>query len=46
MEQRHLLLVDEQSQKDRLERIKESLKNDGIDLIYQEIDPRKWRLDI
>lgn len=34
MEQRHLLLVDEQSQKDRIERIKEILKNDGIELIY------------
>lgn len=42
MEQRHLLLVDEQSQKDRLERIKESLKNDGIELIYQEIDPTQF----
>ena len=39
MVQRHLILVDEQSQKDRLKRISESLKNDGIELIYEEINP-------
>lgn len=47
MEQRHLVLVDEQSQTDRLNRIAASLKNDGIELIYQEIDPSVYqkRLD-
>lgn len=35
MVQKHLILVDEQSQKDRLKRISESLKNDGIELIYE-----------
>ena len=39
MVQKHLILVDEQSQKDRLKRISESLKNDGIELIYEEINP-------
>lgn len=36
---RHLILVDEQSQKDRLERIRKSLENDGIQLVYEEINP-------
>lgn len=36
---RHLILVDEQSQKDRLERISKSLENDGIQLIFEEINP-------
>ena len=39
MEQRFLLLVDEQSQADRLKRIAASLKNDGIALVYKEINP-------
>lgn len=39
MVQKHLILVDEQSQKDRLKRISESLKKDGIELIYEEINP-------
>ena len=43
MEQRHLVLVDEQSQTDRLKRIAASLKNDGIELIYQEIDPSVYQ---
>ena len=42
MVQRHLILVDEQSQKDRLKRISESLKNDGIELIYEEINPNDY----
>lgn len=36
---RHLILVDEQSQKYRLERIRKSLENDGIQLVYEEINP-------
>ena len=39
MEQRHLLLIDETPQTDRLRRISESLREDGIELIYQEINP-------
>lgn len=39
MELRHLILIDEQSQKDRLERIRKSLEGDGIHLIYEEINP-------
>lgn len=39
MELRHLILIDEQSQADRLERISKSLENDGIQLIYEEINP-------
>lgn len=42
MEQRYLVLVDEQSQKDRLERISNSLKNEGIQLIYEEINPNEY----
>lgn len=47
MEQRYLVLVDEQSQSPRLKRIAASLKNDGIELVYQEIDPSVYqkRLD-
>ena len=33
------MLVDEQSQADRLKRIAASLKNDGIALVYKEINP-------
>ena len=39
MEQRYLILVDEQSQEDRLLRIARNLKNDGIQLVYEEINP-------
>lgn len=42
MVQKYLILVDEQSQKDRLKRISESLKNDGIELIYEEINPNDY----
>lgn len=47
MEQRYLVLVDEQSQSDRLKRIAASLKKDGIELEYQEINPNGYqkRLD-
>lgn len=39
MEQRYLILIDEQSQEDRLLRIARNLKNDGIQLVYKEINP-------
>lgn len=39
MEQRYLILIDEQSQKDRLLRIARNLKNEGIQLVYKEINP-------
>lgn len=39
MAQKHLIVVDEQSQRDRLNRLKENLKSDGIELIYTEINP-------
>lgn len=39
MEQRHLIIIDEQSQAERLTRLKDILKSDGIELIYKEIDP-------
>lgn len=42
MEQRHLILVDEQPQADRLKRIYENLKNEGIELIYAEINPNDF----
>lgn len=44
MVSRHLILVDEQSQKDRLERIRISLENDGIQLIYEEINPNDYSI--
>jgi len=43
MEQRHLVVVDEQSQKDAIKRIGDSLKSDGIELISIEIDPNKYK---
>lgn len=43
MEQRHLVLVDEQPQKERLKRIASSLRNDGIELIYKEINPKSYQ---
>lgn len=42
MEQRHLILVDEQSQKSRLNGIAENLHNEGIELIYKEINPNDY----
>ncbi len=39
MVQRHLILVDEHSQASRLKRIHENLKGEGVELIYQEINP-------
>lgn len=41
MEQRYLILVDEQSQEDRLKRIARSLRNEGILLVYEEINPNE-----
>ena len=43
MEQRHLIVVDEQPQTDALKRISESLKRDGIELVSEEIDPSKYK---
>ena len=39
MLQRHLIVVDEQSQEGRLKRLCDNLKADGIELIYKEINP-------
>lgn len=39
MKQRHLILIDEQSQSLRLKKMAEKLKNEGIELIYEEINP-------
>lgn len=43
MEHRHLVLVDEQPQSERLKRIASSLRNDGIELIYKEINPKSYQ---
>lgn len=42
MEQRYLILVDEQSQGTQLQRIAEVLHDEGIELIYQEINPKNY----
>lgn len=42
MEQRHLILIDEQSQSDRLKQMAENLKGAGIELIYEEINPTPY----
>lgn len=42
MEQRHLIIVDEQSQSSQLQKIAESLQSEGIELIYQEINPEDY----
>ena len=44
MEQRHLIVVDEQQQTDALKRIGDSLRSDGIELISVEIDPSKYKM--
>ena len=43
MEQRHLIVVDEQPQTDALKRIGDSLRSDGIELVSEEIDPSKYK---
>lgn len=43
MEQRHLIVVDEQPQTDALKRIGKSLRSDGIELISLEIDPSEYK---
>lgn len=43
MEQRHLIVVDEQPQTDALKRIGDSLRIDGIELISVEINPSKYK---
>jgi len=42
MKQRHLILVDEQSQSSRLQGIAANLHEEGIELIYQEINPNDY----
>ena len=43
MEQRHLIVVDEQRQTDALKRIGDSLRSEGIELIWVEIDPSQYK---
>lgn len=43
MERKCLIVVDEQSQKDRLQRVSESLRKDGIELFYKEINPKSFQ---
>ena len=43
MEQRHLIVVDEQQQTDALKRIGDSLRSEGIELISEEINPKKYK---
>ncbi len=43
MEQRCLIVIDEQSQEDALKRIGDSLRNDGIELVSIEIDPSNYK---
>lgn len=45
MERKHLILVDEQSQTDRLKRISKNLKKDGIELVYEEINQMTILID-
>jgi hypothetical protein len=42
MTQKYLILIDEQSQSSTLERMKTTLKNDEIDLVYEEYNPIKF----
>lgn len=42
MEQRHLVLVDEQSQSSQLQKIAKNLQSEGIELIYREINPKDY----
>ena len=42
MEQRYLILVDEQSQDPQLKKIAKNLHDEGIELIYQEINPNDY----
>jgi CheY-like chemotaxis protein len=43
MIQKHLILIDDNSQRVALERIKSVLKNDGIELIYSEYNPTTYQ---
>lgn len=43
MIQKYLILVDENPQKETLKYIKQILKNDGIDLIYEEFNPTNYQ---
>jgi hypothetical protein len=42
MIQKYLILVDEQSQNVNLEHIKTTLKNDGIELLFKELNPSSY----
>lgn len=42
MEQRHLIVVDEQPQSSRLKGIADNLHDEGIELVYQEINPKNY----
>jgi len=43
MNQKYLILIDDRPQKTKLEQIKNALKKDGIELIYEEYNPTKFR---
>lgn len=43
MIQKHLILVDEQSQSAVLQNIKATLKNDGIELVFKEFNPINYQ---
>jgi len=43
MIQKYLILIDEQSQSAGLERIKSTLRNEGIDLVYKEYNPQNFQ---
>lgn len=43
MIQKHLILIDDNSQSVSLKRIKEILKTDGIELIYKEFNPKDYQ---
>ena len=44
MIQKYLILVDENPQKDTLKKIKDILRNDGVDLIYSEFNPTNYSI--
>lgn len=44
MIQKHLILVDEKEQKETLKSIKSTLKNDGFELIYTELNPMNFQI--
>ncbi len=44
MVQKHLILIDEKEQKETLKSIKSTLKNDGFELIYTELNPMNFQI--